>query len=416
MTLPLPQLQHLLLDMFSTERDVPVETVKALDDDDWERIMDMVREHRLGPMLHWRLSRERRDLPIPEAIRTSLANTFKQTTLRSLVWQRELLLTHRILEQAGIPHVALKGAYLAPHAYPHPALRPMRDLDILVPKEKALSAFQVLIEGGLTRPEQYSAGSPESFLSRSKHLPPLRSPSGQVSVEIHARLFHPDSSSADTLDLSMDPDFWRRCIARPATGTTLLYASPTDLLLHLIIHSVYDHGFDNGPLVLCDLAYLLTTQEIDWPLFWRLADERDLNRGCMLALRMTERYFGSMNIAWPKDSAVEPSIIEKACLLSLRSFGDSGFVDLVVKARSYSTPLGVAKFILGKAFPPKDAIASMYPVSKKSPMIYLWYMANWWRLINVRLPRFFRSSRNESAMSETNQIAHLNRWLENSAD
>lgn len=212
MTLPLPQLQALLLDMLSTRRTVAPAAINALDTADWDILLDMAREHRLEPMLHWRLTRERRELPVPVTVSKALAATYKEAVLYSMGMQRELLLTHRILEKAAIPHVALKGAYLAFHAYPHPALRPMRDLDILVPKDRVLEAYQVLIEGGLIRPEHYQ-GNPETCSLAQKHLPPLLSPSGLTIVELHNRLCDPAANHYQP-DQSEDPQLWSRAIHR----------------------------------------------------------------------------------------------------------------------------------------------------------------------------------------------------------
>lgn len=149
--MPLPKLQELLLELISTHRQVLASTVAELDEPDWDALLGMARQHRLGPLLHWRLTRERAELPVPQPVRDKLAKSFKAATLRSLVLQRELLQVHRILDKSGIAYAALKGAYLAFHAYPHPALRPLRDLDILVPEDRVFSAYRALIEGGVRR-------------------------------------------------------------------------------------------------------------------------------------------------------------------------------------------------------------------------------------------------------------------------
>ena len=161
MTRPLGELRDLLLDLISTRREVEALRVSSLDEDDWGVILSMVRQHRLGPLLHWRLTREKADVPVPEDVRETLAASFKKATWRALVLQRELLMIGRTLSDAGIPWVALKGAYLAFAVYPHPALRPLRDLDVLVPRKSALSAYQALIDSGYSRLPDHP-GDPEA--------------------------------------------------------------------------------------------------------------------------------------------------------------------------------------------------------------------------------------------------------------
>ena len=102
----------------------------------------MVRTHRLGPMLHSRLKQTALLQKVPEEIKAVLDKSFHISALRSLMLQRELLQLHKILTSADIPYVVLKGAYLAFHAYPNPAMKPMRDLDILVSRQRPSKPFR----------------------------------------------------------------------------------------------------------------------------------------------------------------------------------------------------------------------------------------------------------------------------------
>ena len=97
--------------------------------------------------------------------------------------------------------------------------------------------------------EKYD-GSPEAFIKEAKHMPPMWSPSGQIWVELHLRLYHPDDEKSNEFELSEAPDFWQRLITNKSAGISLTYLAPTELLLHLIVHAVYDHQFNNGPLLL----------------------------------------------------------------------------------------------------------------------------------------------------------------------
>ena len=120
--LPLPVLKALLLDLIAPARTVQQTQVDALSDADWQVLMRMVREHRLGPLMHWQLGQAHASLQLPTEVVNRLAQGYKKGTLRSLTLQRELVLVNRILQEASIPSIALKGAYLAFHAYPQAAL------------------------------------------------------------------------------------------------------------------------------------------------------------------------------------------------------------------------------------------------------------------------------------------------------
>ena len=403
-------LQELLLDLLSTNRIVAPEAIARLGTQDWGFVLERVKQHRLGPLLHWRLTRERGALPIPADISAQLAESFKMATLRALLMQRELLLTHRILARAGIPHAALKGAYLAYHAYPHPALRPLRDLDLLVPSDQALPAYQALIEGGLARWEKYP-GNPEACSELNHHLPPLRAPSGQFSVELHNRISHlePGHECEQQADPAEDPLFWQRFIQRDLGGDSISFLSATDLALHLIVQAIFDHQLNNGPLIFSDLAYLLASHEIDWPLFWILAEERGQSRACVLMLRLVERYFGSQAVDWPEMPGVPDWVLEQAALATLAD--SDARRDVAVHGGTLgraSLPEKIA-YLLYRARPPRKRIETMYPVSGNR--VYFGYVMNWWRLATRRIPEYLRSRQDGELVDESRRMSRLQQWV-----
>lgn len=415
MATELTTLQDLLLDLISTERAVAEGEVTRLDEGDWDAMLDMARQHRLLPMLHWQLSRDRKALPVPEAVRARLAEGFRRTTLRSLVLQRELLQVHRILDRAGIPYVALKGAWLAFFAYPQPGLRPLRDLDLLVPKDRALEANRILIDGGY-EPLGDCLGSPDAVLEHDRHFPPLQSPSGRITIELHVRLGYP---RAEELFSDLSPEAAADGGGRIATAILaneeLKYQTPTELLLHLIVHAVYDHQFNNGPLLLSDIVYLLQARPVDWPSFWRLAGEYGYERGCILALRLAERYWGQQPIAWPAgmEVGIDPpaEMLDTSARLMLCDFEARIGVSVNQAVSGQGTTLQKIRVLLGLAFPPRALIATKYPVSEHSPWIYFWYPARWWHLARKHLPVYLRVKRDPLRRNEVRQLDAVANWL-----
>ena len=415
-TSPLPVLQALLLDLISPVRAVAQSQLDALSEADWQLLMAMVRQHRLGPLLHWQLGQAHPTLQLPAPVQARLSHIYKKGTLRSLTLQRELVLADRILQDAGIPSMALKGAYLAFHAYPQPALRPLRDLDILVPAAQALNAFQVLLDGGLRRIDTYM-GTPEAAIEIHQHFPPLRSPSGTVNIELHNRALHPSHDHPDLPDLSADPQFWERANRTRVGNTEITFESPTDLLLHLIVHAVFDHKFNNGPLVLSDLAFLLRTHSMDWPLFWNLADQGHHTRGCVLALLLTQKYWGQLPLVWSdeaeqitKDATVSVQV-DRAALLMLREMQARGDVDILAQVNKEASVLAKGQNLLRRLFVSRTTMAAAYPVAKDDWRIYAWYPIRWWRLVTQRLPSLWRSHQQTDLRSEATQLAEIKVWL-----
>jgi len=120
----LESIKILLLSLLFGQNPPDNDSLAVLDDEDWATLMGMVGQQRLGPYMYWRLTRELDDRTVPQSIHTQLEAEFRGSVLRSLNLQRELLQLHRILTDAEVPYIALKGAYLAFNCYPHAAMRP----------------------------------------------------------------------------------------------------------------------------------------------------------------------------------------------------------------------------------------------------------------------------------------------------
>jgi len=410
---PKQLLQSRLLDLLSTHRSIDPDWIAELGQGGWQVLLGMARQHRVLPLLHWRLSRERVGLPVPQPVRERLAIGFRRSAMNALHMQRELILIHRVLDGAQIPHLALKGAYLAFYAYPHPALRPMRDLDVLVQKETALRAYQALSGSGFTRMKKVR-GNLEAVMEGQQHLPPLVSASTGVRVELHTRFSKPVPGS-EKPDLTNDDLFWERAIKRTVAGASLTYTSPTHLLLHLIDHAVYMHRLNNGPLALTDLAYLLEDHEIDWSVFWQHTERRSKGRGTRLVFAMVERYFGKQPVEWPQRvpaCSVSPRIVEAAALLTTQDLALKWDTELESKLLAKTSLRGKVGIFLKKAFPSRRTMATSYPVREDSFRVYLWYIARWSWLLLVRLPEYLVNRSRDRRVGSAQHLLQLNQWLE----
>ncbi len=406
--------QHLLLDLLSTQRPVRQASLDALSPSDWIRIRDMAREHRLLPMLHWRLTHEHADLVVEPSLRAELQDANRKATLRALRLQRELGGIVRILASVGIPCLALKGAYLAFAVYPQPALRPMRDLDVLVDPAQAPAAYAALREAGFT-PGHDVQGDVATCIAEEKHLPLLVAPGGGVNVELHVRLTPKRDGQAHGLEAA---GLWERQVRREVAGQQIAYLSPTDLLLHLIYHAAYDHRLNNGPLTLCDLAGLIGTNAIDWPRFWDRARDSGWLRGSLLLLRMTQRYFGDLAIPYDDIAADEleaaSRFADEGATLTLCSH-DKLYVSLATSMAGQSLPRKML-LVARRFFPTPTALALQDADTRTSRMGLL--RANGrkiHRMLTVRLPLLLsqlrRSSSRRDIRREVHQAAELGRWL-----
>ncbi len=410
----------MLLRLLANRQHLEPDACAACGDEDWQAILRMVEQHRLKPLLHWRLTHERAHVVVPQVVRDDLRAAFRRATLRSLTLQGDLLQIHSVLAACGVAHIVLKGPFLALHAYPHLALRPMRDLDVLVPRAEVLDAYDRLLANGCRRAPQYP-GDPLSFLESKKHLPPVLAPSGKILLELHARLVKPEEvgqAAADSLD---EHAVWSRRIEMPGAAPSIAFMAPTDLLLHLIVHAAYDHRFDNGPLVLSDLAYLLERFPIDWPLFWTLAARGEWTKGCRLLLRMTDMFYtvsGAVRSAggFTAAGADLDEMAEAAALLSLRDV-ESRIDEQTLGAMELASGWwGKLRMLLDKVFPSRARIAAQFPVDPRSPAVLLGYVRRWWYLARraVEMSSRLRSAPEQhrrDQRAERLRVDSLDRWL-----
>ena len=355
----------------------------ALTPDEWATIEGWADAHRLHPLLFDRLVEQRR-FQLPAPIAAQWRRAARASTMHALLQQADIAATITHLRDAAIEGIALKGAFLAAVAYRQPGLRPLRDLDLWVPRGDALRAHAQLQDAGYTQPDP---GDAAARALDHHQLPALLSPSGHLAVELHVRLFHGDTPN----DPSQRADWANRARTISIADTPVRVPSPEDLLLHLVVHAAYDHRFDNGPLTLPDIAALCTAEPIDWERYHQLA--APYRRGSDLLLAMVEQ-------GWP-DSGARP-------LKTLTDIPD--ITPLMVQDPVLSDATKEAPPLVATLFPGKQRLALLYG---RAPILAaLGWPAHWWRLATRRLPQSLFARRSPEGRSLARLDRAYREWLE----
>jgi hypothetical protein len=181
---------------------------------------------RFLPMLYHNLQQQ----GIIDPMLNRLKGVYRKT------WVENQLLFQRVahamcqIKAAGIPMVLLKGAPLSILYFKNPGLRPMNDVDVLIPlvqREKAIHLLQSL------------GWSP-------RLNPPLRLTQAYLNVK-HAHNFN----DADGFGIDLhwhvltnglahddDDDFWQAALPLVFNEVDCLALNPTDMLFHLISHGM----------------------------------------------------------------------------------------------------------------------------------------------------------------------------------
>lgn len=277
-----PELRRLALALIGPG--APDPRLASLEPRQWTALNAMLASQRLQPLLHAERGHNAAGCGLPANIAASWAEAHRQSGIAALRQRGSLLRAVDVLATGGVAAVALKGAWLGWHAYPAPAMRPMRDLDLLVAPADLASAWRLLRATGHDAP----LGEPDwARALRAKHLPPLVCKDG-VTIELHGRPWESDAQAGHAMPRGADRLLER---AMPhANGGRLHYLPSDDTLAHLIIHAVYTHWLDCGPLVMVDIDFLLRRHPPCWPDFWQRARAEGWDRGAALVLGLADRW------------------------------------------------------------------------------------------------------------------------------
>jgi hypothetical protein len=411
---PADALRLLLLDLLSDRHEVDAQGVAALDTAAWRALLDMVRQHRLGALLHWQLERRHAGLAVPEMVRDEVKQAWRNSKRRMLGMQYELTTLSKLLGAAGVRSIALKGAFLAYHAYPDAALRPMRDLDILVSEDRLLDAWDCLLAAGA---QPAGAGREDDrlgyALSADKHhLPALLTPSGFSKVELHRGIQSTAGAVGRDRNVRLLDGLWKHAISLPIAATPIGFPAPTDMLLHLIMHAAYDHLLNNGPLVLSDIAFLVRRHAIDWRRFWQTIAELRSMRGAVLLLDLTDRYWRDVPIEWTQAATALrdelDAIRDPAALLLLQ---DRELTPDIWRKRGSGQPRGAVQRVIARLFISRAEMALLYPVAAGSPLLIFYYPRRWWRLATRRIPQAWKTGQRDDLRHLAAIDTHVARWL-----
>ncbi len=158
------------------------------------------------------------------------------------------------LNDAGISTMILKGAALIVLHYKNYAVRPMADIDILVPTSQALSTINLLIKAGWG-PTTKSIDDNLRYL----HSMQFKDQSGKE-LDLHLHPF------VEARGNDSDRDFWDKSISIKLADVSTLALNPTDTLFHVIIHGV---KWNTEPPIrwIADAMSIInsTDSKIDWP-------------------------------------------------------------------------------------------------------------------------------------------------------
>jgi hypothetical protein len=272
----------------------------------WEAAVALALRHGVAPLLHRRLQAEGMlDMVAPTVV-DRLEKARRATALDNLRMYGDFKRVAHALGEAGIPLIVLKGLHLAELVYRDISLRPMADLDILVPREQLRRALAALSARGYRHNEMLVAS--EQAMSGLKEITAIRAASG-TSVDVHWGLNTIREPIADSLQ-----EIWR--CARPVRlGDSDTLAMPPELLLvYVCAHYACANCFVSDARSLCDVAEIVRTEPaLDWQAVVMHGSRHGWTRGVAAALRLARDHLG-VPVPAPVLAALGGDVLDPALL------------------------------------------------------------------------------------------------------
>jgi hypothetical protein len=235
---------------------------------DWSPVVSMAQQDLVSPLMY-RCLREASNVPL-EVVQGFQAD-YLWWGQRNLLFFHELRKLLQFLRDNDVPVILLKGVALAEELYGNIALRPLRDLDILVHVEHRFSLVELL------QPLNYQIDEIEvhdaATFEYENELKFIKPGSPETYLDLHWSLL--DSMYYQHV---LDTDwFWKTAVPVRVEDTETSVLGTEAQILHLCSHLVIHHH-NKGLLWFHDIALLLQTYkaEINWDLLLEQAVRYDL--------------------------------------------------------------------------------------------------------------------------------------------
>ena len=332
----------------------------------WEETLATALRHGVAPLLHRALQSGGALARLPDQVRARLEEERRATALANLRNLGQFQRIAQALRERGIPVIALKGLHLAELVYRDISLRPMSDLDILVPRSQvddavaALLALEFELNGGF--PNGYDIGLTHRRLG--------------ILVEVHWTLDPPTQPYTPPVE-----EIWRLAVPARLADADAHVMSPEFLLLHVCAHLAYHHLFAFDLRALCDIAEIVRVHPaLDWRLVVDQGRRHGWGRGVAAALRLARDHVGAEvpaeALATIGGDRLDDELLADA-IEQLETFTGIAYeLRTSPKLIEVRSPIGwraKVATLCERIFVPRDELALIYGIPEHSTRIHLYY-------------------------------------------
>jgi hypothetical protein len=376
--------------------------------------LSLAATQRVRPLLWHRLKQKGLDKAVPAVAAEALREVSRQNTLHNLRLYGELRCLLSALESEGISLILLKGIFLAEAVYNNMGLREMNDIDVLA-RPGDITRISEILEGMGYVPLQPICA--DITLKAQHHLPRMVK-NGFAAFEIHWNLTSPDEH------YSIDPEsLWEHAVPTHVAGCDALALSPEDLLLHLCLHTSYQHQFAFGLRPSCDIAETIACFDstLDWQTMTEQAVRRGWQRGVYLALLLASELAGAdvptdiLERLRPTDMTEAVLETARAQIFTDKSFAVSipvPFAELLESRRLWDK----IRIFRQRVFLPKAMIAAQYSIPMDSIRIYGCYLRRFVDVLRRHGHTLKKYQQNDAPLKAVvERTSRIGNWLAGSA-
>lgn len=213
---------------------------------------------------------------VPQRVLDQLHGALTQTRFLQTQAKRELRQVSRVLKQAEIDLMALKGVAYLLAALPPSGWRNLSDIDIMVPEPDIERAEQALQQAGWVPNGDFDAYDQHYYRDWMHEVPPLVHVNREIEVDLHHNLAPPVSRIR--IDASR---LWDVAVeVTDPYGLTARVLAPADMLLHNAIHLFMNDELRGGLRDVMDFRDLFEYFLAEEPAFEQSLYARAQELGC----------------------------------------------------------------------------------------------------------------------------------------
>jgi len=245
---------------------------------DWQSLLAAAQRHGLNGLLPAALS----DSTVPREVQEQARVVVLETAVAGLRGMAEVIEIGRLLRDAGVRVVWLKGPTLAHWLYGTAGFRRFVDLDVMVAPRDVAGAYRALAPHGYQLPESISVRTAQAIY-RGLGAWPLTH-IDRYPVDLHFRLCHVSFGSPLTPEMVIAES--RELDGMPGVRVP----SATHTALMLLVHAS-KHLWCTLEMLLA-IARVMEQDAVDWPRVERLARRSGTFSGCAAGLVLASELFG----------------------------------------------------------------------------------------------------------------------------